>query len=68
MTIRFRLLLAMLFVLPANQAFQASPPATDHLLDPFAPGWMLSDTNGDGIVDYVSVSYTHLTLPTIYSV
>jgi len=54
MTIRFRLLLAMLFVLPANQAFQASPPATDHLLDPFAPGWMLSDTNGDGIVDYVS--------------
>jgi len=26
----------------------------DHLLDPFATGWMLSDTNGDGIVDFVS--------------
>src|SRR5690242_8930252 len=24
------------------------------LADPFAPGWMLTDTNGDGIVDFVA--------------
>jgi hypothetical protein len=35
---------------PKNQAYQG---ATDHLLDPFAAGWMVSDTNGDGIVDFV---------------
>jgi hypothetical protein len=35
---------------PENQAYQT---ATDHLLDPFAAGWMVSDTNGDGIVDFV---------------
>jgi hypothetical protein len=36
---------------PVNQAFQ--PPATNHQLDPFAAGWMLSDTNGDGIIDFI---------------
>ena len=33
-------------------AYQASPAS--HLSDPFAAGWMLVDTNGDGIVDYVA--------------
>jgi len=47
------LILAVLFV-PANRAFQTNAPVADHLLDPFAAGWMLSDTNGDGIVDFVS--------------
>lgn len=48
------MLLLGVFLVPANQAFQASAPAADHLVNPFAPGWMLSDTNGDGIVDFVS--------------
>ena len=54
MTMRFRLLLLAVLVVPANRAFQASAPVADHLLDPFAVGWMLSDTNGDGIADFVS--------------
>jgi hypothetical protein len=35
---------------PEDQAYQVG---ADHLLDPFAAGWMVSDTNGDGIVDFV---------------
>src|ERR1700722_471093 len=57
MTIRLRiacLLLFAVFFQPANKAFQASTSAADHLLDPFSAGWMLRDTNGDGIVDFVS--------------
>jgi hypothetical protein len=54
MTIRFRIACLLLFFLPANKAYQASVKETDHLLDPFSVGWMLSDTNGDGIVDFVS--------------
>ncbi|HTB12736.1 MAG TPA: M14 family zinc carboxypeptidase [Bryobacteraceae bacterium] len=38
----------------ANKAYQTAPKEADHLLDPFSAGWMLSDTNGDGIVDFVS--------------
>src|SRR5579871_2365937 len=37
-------------------AFQ-TPPASvpaDHLSDPFATGWMLVDTNGDGIADFIA--------------
>ncbi|MGA3205265.1 MAG: hypothetical protein ABSF12_22445, partial [Bryobacteraceae bacterium] len=52
MTIRFRLLLFAVLATPANQGFQA--PVVDRLLDPFAAGWMLADTNGDGIVDFVA--------------
>jgi hypothetical protein len=47
------LILAALFV-PPNRAFQTTAPVSNHLLDPFAAGWMLSDTNGDGIADFVS--------------
>jgi hypothetical protein len=47
------LILAALFV-PGNRAFQVTAPVSNHLLDPFAAGWMLSDTNGDGIADFVS--------------
>ncbi len=46
----FRLLLVGILFQPANKAWQ---PLDDHLLDPFSPGWMLADTNGDGIVDFV---------------
>src|SRR5580698_5558834 len=52
--IRLRIACLLLFFLPINKAYQASTPVADHLLDPFATGWMLSDTNGDGIVDFVS--------------
>jgi zinc carboxypeptidase len=54
MTIRVRLLLLAALIQPLNHAFQTTPPVAIHLLDPFSPGWMLSDTNGDGIVDFVS--------------
>ncbi|MGA3189295.1 MAG: M14 family zinc carboxypeptidase [Bryobacteraceae bacterium] len=54
MTIRFRLLVLAVCVLPVNQAFQTSTPEANHLLDPFAAGWMLRDTNGDGIVDFIA--------------
>jgi len=56
MTIRLRIACLLLFAVlfqPADKAFQPSTPAADHLLDPFAAGWMLRDTNGDGIVDFV---------------
>src|SRR5947209_7380388 len=38
-------------------AFQNAPRApapTSHLADPFAAGWMLIDTNGDGIIDFIA--------------
>lgn len=37
-------------------AFQTPPPAAapDRVADPFATGWMLADTNGDGIADFVN--------------
>src|SRR5206468_3310515 len=28
-------------------------PAPRHVADPFAAGWMLADTNGDSIVDFI---------------
>ena len=34
-------------------AFQ-TPPAPDRIADPFATGWMLADTNSDGIADFVA--------------
>jgi hypothetical protein len=34
-------------------AYQPSAAST-HLADPFAAGWMVTDTNGDGIVDFVA--------------
>ena len=37
-------------------AFQTPPAAgpVDRVADPFATGWMLVDTNGDGIADFIS--------------
>lgn len=54
MTIRLRIVCLLLVLLPANRAYQASTKEADHLLDPFGAGWMLRDTNGDGIVDFVA--------------
>ena len=36
---------------PANPAADTRAP---HLMDPFSAGWMVADTNGDGIVDFVA--------------
>src|SRR5260370_39316260 len=44
--------IVLLIVLPANQA--VSPQTASHLADPFALGWMLVDTSGDGIADFVA--------------
>jgi hypothetical protein len=49
------LLIALVFLIahqPALTAYQSAPAS--HLTDPFAPGWMLTDTNGDGIIDFVA--------------
>ena len=34
-------------------AYQDPAPAPRHVADPFAAGWMLADTNGDSIVDFI---------------
>jgi len=36
----------------SSQSREAPPPS--NLTDPFAAGWMLADTNGDGIIDFVA--------------
>ena len=44
---------AVVFLLSSLIAYQTVPgPA--HLLDPFGEGWMVADTNGDGIADFVT--------------
>src|ERR1035441_9031942 len=42
----------LVFLFARCFAYQA-PPA-NHLPDPFATGWMLIDTNGDGIADFLN--------------
>ena len=44
---------AFLFLFAMSSAYQAASDSS-HLTDPFAPGWMLTDTNGDGLVDYIA--------------
>ncbi|MGP8246558.1 MAG: hypothetical protein ACLQVN_18825, partial [Bryobacteraceae bacterium] len=41
----------LLLATGAIAAFAFQPPPADHLSDPFALGWLLEDTNGDGIAD-----------------
>ena len=43
---------ALVCAVSSLPGFQA-PPAP-HLADPFAPGWMVTDTNGDGIADFIA--------------
>lgn len=51
--VRYRFLATcLLFVVFSSLIAYQSPPAA-HLTDPFATGWMVTDTNGDGIVDFV---------------
>ena len=51
---RFALCIASLFAFSTLIGYQSDSPLQGHLADPFAAGWMLSDTNGDEIVDFIS--------------
>ena len=44
----------LLFALSSLVAYQVAVPPPNRLADPFSAGWMLSDTNGDQIIDYIS--------------
>ncbi len=53
--LRLSLFLAALASFFAHPAVQVPPPQPpSHLSDPFAAGWLLVDTNGDGIVDSIA--------------
>ena len=43
-----------LLALSSLVAYQADAPRPGHLADPFSAGWMLADTNGDDIVDFIA--------------
>src|SRR5207248_9296081 len=49
---RFLLVPVLAFLFSTLTAYQPAPAAS-HLTDPFATGWILADTNGDGIADFV---------------
>jgi hypothetical protein len=49
----YALVVALLFTARAMAPQQFSGSTASRLADPFATGWMLSDTNGDGIADFV---------------
>ena len=51
MYIRAAAALLLLLAFSSMVAFQTPP---NHLTDPFATGWMVVDTNGDGIADFVA--------------
>ena len=44
----------LLFALSSTVAYQPAEPVRNHLPDPFAVGWILNDTNGDGVVDFIA--------------
>jgi hypothetical protein len=48
----------------AFQGGRRAPGAAGPLSDPFAAGWILTDTNGDGIVDFVAGKIVTPTQPT----
>jgi Zinc carboxypeptidase len=53
-TLAVRLVTLLVLLLSLLTAFQPSTLTASHLTDPFAAGWVLVDTNGDGIIDYVA--------------
>ncbi len=61
MYIRVAAALLLLLAFSSMVAFQAPP---NHLADPFATGWMVVDTNGDGIADFVAGKIVVPTQPT----
>ena len=52
--LRFTSGVVCLLALSSLIAYQPDASKPGHLADPFAAGWMLSDTNGDEIVDFIS--------------
>ena len=46
----------LLLALASLLAFQPTrpAPAASHVPDPFAEGWLLTDSNGDGLVDFIA--------------
>ena len=44
----------LLLALSSTVAYQPAEPVRNHLPDPFAVGWILNDTNGDGVVDFIA--------------
>src|SRR5258708_39511488 len=52
MTKSFLSVAALSLVFSSLIAYQPGAGST-HLADPVAAGWMLADTNGDGIIDFV---------------
>ena len=52
--LRFALGVVCLLALSSLIAYQRDASRPGHLADPFSAGWMLSDTNGDEIVDFIS--------------
>jgi hypothetical protein len=51
--IRFIIAALFLFTVTATIAYQPNTLSNRALTDPFAAGWILSDTNADGIIDFV---------------
>ena len=51
---RFSSALLVIVALSSLIAYQSDSRQSTHLADPFATGWMLSDTNNDGIIDFVT--------------
>ena len=49
-----RALSALLLLAAFSSMIAFQPPPASHLADPFSAGWMLADTNGDGLIDFVS--------------
>ena len=47
---------AIALALACAFAFQSpsTPAPADRVADPFATGWMVTDTNGDGIADFIA--------------
>ncbi len=51
--LRLSLVFAALAAFFATPSIEQTTTPPNHLTDPFAAGWMLADTNGDGIIDAV---------------
>src|SRR2546425_11159721 len=51
---RFSMVSILLFALYSLIAYQPSPARSGHLADPFSAGWILNDTNADGLIDFIA--------------
>ncbi len=51
---RLRLTIAAISFATLSSSIAFQTPRVQALTDPFGPGWMVNDTNGDGIADFIS--------------